>query len=590
MTISQWAQENRKLSPESSASPGSWDNARAPHTVLPSDYMSPSSGTEKVVLKFSAQSGKTEVLLNCIGFYAENMPGPILCVQPNQKPMAEAFSKDRISPMFRDTPALAGLLTDEGGRKHSTNTILSKQFPGGTLSMVGANSPSSLASRPIRLLLCDEIDRYVATKEGDALALATKRTRTFSNRKILVASTPTYADMGIDREYDQADRQYLWHVECLSCGHLQYPQLEHFIWDKGDADSARYACGECGSIHEHSQEFKVKGSGRWIRMKDEGDRAVGFQMNQFCSPFATWAETIREFLLAQGSLERLQAVTNTAFCKPWVIQGDVVDVNKAMARAEPYTNAPDDVLLLTAGVDTQDDRFEIEVVGWKDGEESWQVDYHVIWGNTADPKTWKELDRYLQRDFELEGGRKLGISATCIDSGGHRTTEAYGFCGTRLARRIFAIKGVAGEGKPIVSASTVKKWGNQHRKCKLFLVGVDGAKRIVHARMQLEEPGEGYCHLPQSLDEEWFLQMAAEELRTKQVGGRDVFFWYKTRVRNEALDCRVYAFAAMRLLHPSWQHLLQNREPKQVTPELPALAPARRRAKPSRGAFATSWR
>lgn len=530
------------------------------------------------------------MLLNCIGFYAENMPGPILCVQPNQKPMAEAFSKDRVSPMFRDTPALAGLLTDEGGRKTSSNTILSKQFPGGTLSMVGANSPSSLASRPIRLLLCDEIDRYVATKEGDALALATKRTRTFSNRKILVASTPTYADMGIDLEYNQADRQYLWHVECLECGHLQYPEIEHFIWDKGDADSVKYSCTECGYLHEHHEEFKVKGTGRWVRIKDEGDRVVAFQMNQFASPFATWSETIREFLMAQGSPERLQAVTNTAFCKPWVVQGDLPDVNKIMARAESYKLAPDRVLLLTAGVDTQDDRLEVEVVGWRDGEESWQVDYHVIWGSTADPKTWNELDVYLQREFELEGGRKLGISATCIDSGGHRTTETYAFCAPRINQRVFAIKGVAGEGKPIVSASTVKKWGNQHQKCKLFLIGVDGAKRIIHARMQIEEPGEGYMHLPDTLDEEYYLQLASEELRTKQVGGRDVFYWHKTRVRNEALDCRVYAFAAMRLLHPSWQHILQNREPKPQEPELPALAPARRRYKPSRAGFATSWR
>ena len=590
LTISEWAQTERKLSPESSASPGSWDNARAPHTVLPSDYMSPSSPTEKVVLKFSAQSGKTEVLLNVIGFYAHNMPGPILCVQPSQKPMAESFSKDRISPMFRDTPALSGLLTDEGGRKTSTNTILSKQFPGGTLSMVGANSPSSLASRPIRVLLCDEIDRYVATREGDALALATKRTRTFSNRKILVASTPTYADMGIDLEYQQAVRQYVWKVECLACGELSYPEIENFLWDDRDADTARYVCHECGNSHEHSEEFKVKGSGRWVMTLDNGDRSVGFQFNQFCSPFATWAETVNEFLLAQGSPERLQAVTNTAFCRPWVVQGEVVDTSKVMARAEDYTLAPDDVLVITAGVDVQDDRLEIECVGWKDGEESWQIDYRVIQGDTADAKVWNELDRYLAHEWELEGGRTLGVSATCIDSGGHRTTEVYSFCAARANRRIYAIKGQAGEGRPVISASKTQKWGNQNRKCKLFLIGVDGCKKIVHARMQLEDPGEGYCHLPKTLDSEWYEQFAGEELRVKNVGGRDVFYWRQTRVRNEALDNRVYAFAAMRLLHPAWQILLQNREPAPEKQELPAMAPARRRQRQPRGSFATSWR
>ena len=555
--------------------------------------MSPSSPTEKVVLKFSAQSGKTEVLLNCIGFYSENMPGPIMCVQPTARPMGESFSKDRVSPMFRDTPALAGLLTDEGGRKHSGNTIMSKQFPGGTLSIVGANSPSSLASRPIRLLLCDEIDRYVATKEGDALALATKRTRTFSNRKILVASTPTYADMGIDREFNEATRQYVWEVACQSCGEYQYPEIEHFLWDDRNADSARYVCKECGTMHEHNQEFKVKGSGKWVKIKDEGERTVAFQFNQFCSPFATWSETINEFLLAQGSPERLQAVTNTAFCRPWIVQGEVVDTSKAMSRAEDYELAPDEVLVITAGVDVQDDRLECEVVGWKDGEESWQIDYTVIHGDTSDPKTWANLDKYLNQEFELESGRRLGISSTCVDSGGHRTTEVYSFCATRSARRIFAIKGQAGEGRPIISASQTKKWGNQHKKTKLFIVGVDGAKRIVHSRMQLDQVGEGYMHLPKRLDEEWYLQMAGEELRTKNVGGRDVFYWKQTRVRNEALDCRVYAFAAMRLLHPVWQQLAANRDRAPDAPEpevLPSAPPTRRRQQPQRGGFANGWR
>ena len=433
----------------------------------------------------------------------------------------------------------------------------------------------------------------MATKEGDALSLATKRTRTFSNRKILVASTPTYADMGIDREFNDADRQYVWEVACQSCGEYQYPEIEHFLWDDRNADSARYVCKECGSIHEHSQEFKVKGSGKWVMIKDDGDRTVAFQFNQFCSPFATWSETVNEFLLAQGSPERLQAVTNTAFCRPWVVQGEVVDTSKAMSRAEDYELAPDDVLVLTAGVDVQDDRLEIEVVGWKEGEESWQIDYAILHGDTSEQKVWNELDRYLSTEFELQGGRRLGISATCIDSGGHRTTEVYSFTAPRLSRRIFAIKGQAGEGKPIISASQSKKWGNQNRKTKLCIVGVDGAKRICHARMQLEEPGEGFMHLPKRLDEEWYLQFAGEELRTKNVGGRDVFYWKQLRVRNEALDCRVYAFAAMRLLHPSWAHLLTNKERPEavIEPEpLPSAPPIRRRQQPQRGGFANGWR
>jgi phage terminase large subunit GpA-like protein len=264
-----------------------------------------------------------------------------------------------------------------------------------------------------------------------------------------------------------------------------------------------------------------------------------------------------------------------------------------MSRAEDYELAPDDVLVITAGVDVQDDRLECEVVGWKEGEESWQIEYKVIHGDTSEPKVWNELDRYLASDFELEGGRRLNISATCIDSGGHRTTEVYSFTAPRLSQRIFAIKGQAGEGKPIISASQTKKWGRNARKTKLFIVGVDGAKRICHARMQLEEPGEGYMHLPKTLDSEWYEQFAGEELRIKNVGGRDVFYFKQTRVRNEALDVRVYAFAAMRLLHPSWAHLLSNKERPADLPEpevLPSAPPRRRKPQPQRGGFASAWR
>lgn len=578
-TIAEWAAQERKLSPEASAEPGQWMNERAPHAVAPMEAMSPGDPCETVVLKWSAQSAKSEVLLNCIGFYASNDPGPIMAIQPNMKPMGESFSKDRVSPMFRDTPSLSNMFKDTG-RRESNNTISHKVFPGGHLTIAGANSPSSLASRPIRILLMDEVDRFEATKEGDAQKLAEKRTRTFHNRKILKVSTPTYENFGIDAEYDVCQQQWQWHLACLHCGEYQFPIFKFFQFDKENPEATTYSCGHCGAIHTHEDEFKVKATGKWVCLRDSGDKSKGFHFNQWASPFARWSETVTEFLNAKDDPQKLQTVINTAFAETWSEQGDSVDPDSLMGRRENYDVAPADVLLLVAGVDVQDDRLEMEVVGYGEGEESWGIEYNTIWGDPGRPDVWRDLDAALQRDFKTEDGRRLNIAAACVDSGGHHTSAVYDFCSKRAGRRVFAIKGMAGEGKPIVSASNTKRYGRTGGNVRLFTVGVDTVKRIVMSRLNIDD-GPGSCHFPTRYDEEYFAQLTAEEIRTKYIKGVPTQFWYQTRKRNEALDIRVYALAALKLLNPVWTALKDVRDNPVEKPK--------QKPKQSRP-FATSWK
>lgn len=477
----------------------------------------------------------------------------MMVIQPNVSPMGEAFSKDRIAPMVRDTPALRGKIADPKART-SGNTQLHKTFPGGHITIGGANSPAGLASRPIRFLAFDEIDRYEVTKEGHAVNLATKRTRTFHNRKILKVSSPTYENIGIDAEYSTADQCFEWHLVCPDCHGTQMPALRHFVWEKGKPDTAVYTCEHCGTAHDFDNEGRIKATGLWVQTKDIGHAKKAYWMNQWASPFARWGETIAEFLEAEKDPTKLQTVVNTAFAECWSKdQGDTVDADELYNRREDYQGIPTGVLAVVAGVDVQDDRVEVELIGYGKNFESWGLGYRVIWGDPGDAKLWQDLDDYLLTERQRNDGVPLPVAATCVDSGGHHTKDVYDYCRRRFHRRVFAIKGMAGWGRPVVSAPTQKKYG-RGGNVRLFIVGVDEAKRIVHAHLEAED-GAGFCHYNQDYGHEYFDMLSAEELRTKYNKGAQVQYWHQTRARNESFDIRVYGYAAVVLLDPAWNKL-----------------------------------
>jgi len=548
LKVSEWADNYRKLSKEASAEPGQWRTDRAPYQREIMDAIN-NPGVETVVVMSSAQVGKTELLLNTIGYFMDYDASPILLLQPTLE-MAEAFSKDRLAPMLRDTPALKNKVGDVKS-KNSGNTLLHKTFHGGHITMAGANSPSSLASRPIRVLLADEVDRYPisAGTEGDPVNLAAKRTTTFWNRKKLYVSTPTIKGVSrIEAEYEDSTMEQ-WCLPCPYCGEYQ-----PLTWGQIRFEDVSMECIHC---RQSATEFQWKSNkGQWVARKEHSTKR-GFHLNELASPWKRWEQIIDDFKAAKLSQETLKVWINTSLGESWEEKGDGADEDALLKRRERYDcEVPKEVLVLTAGVDIQDDRFEIEIVGWSVGKESWGIKYHVIVGDPAQEPIWRQLDEFLSKSWTYENGEKILLSCVCIDSGGHFTTEVYKFCKTREHRRIFAIKGQGGEGKPLVG--NVSRTNRE--RVALFNLGVDTGKETILSRLKLEFEGDGYCHFPiegeKGYNEVYFKGLTSEKRTIKYYKGRPRIEWTKrSGTRNEPLDLRNYATAALEILNPNLELL-----------------------------------
>jgi len=621
-TVSQWADSTRKLSSEASAEPGQWDTARAEYQREIMDAVN-DPATERVVMMTSAQIGKTEQLNNVAGYYIDYDPCPMLMLQPTLE-MGETWSKDRFDPMARDTPEIGRRIAG-GKARDKKSTILHKSFTGGHLTIAGANSPASLASRPIRVVLADEVDRYPASagKEGDPLNLAIKRTATFWNRKIVIASTPTLKGFSrIEAAFEETDKRR-FHIPCPHC------QTEHVLmwanvsWKDSDPDTALFRCPHCDGYFNDVQKNAAVRRGKWVASAPFKGRA-GFHIWEAYSPWRRVAEIVRDFLDAKDDPEKLQVWVNTCLGETWEGGGDSLHDTDLIGRL-PFKQDEHDVprlgLLLTAGIDTQPDRLEVEVVAWGAGEQSWSIDYHVIHGDPDTPEgtagsPWNELSDYLRKRWRHESGAEITVGWTCIDSGGHNTQAVYGYAKRHKGERVFAIKGRGGAGLPIIGAPNRKRTGKVRRPVDVHIVGVDSAKMTIINRLKLDTPGPGFCHFPVGREPEYFRQLCAEKLITRFVKGFPVREFHKTGgQRNEALDCRVYAFAAMVLAAPQWDKIAfrmkKRTEQQPVKPAKPVepsdteptaqdapeaepqtqqeRPPSRRPARRRRNSFVKSW-
>lgn len=544
LTISEWADEFRRLSPEASAEPGRWITARAEYQRGMMDAIS-DPRIEQIVFMTGAQIGKTEIINNIVGYHIHQDPAPMLIVQPTLE-MAKAWSQERLAPMLRDTEALSSLIADPRARD-SGNTMLHKVFNGGHLSIAGANSPAGLASRPIRIVLCDEVDRYPvsAGSEGDPVSLAKKRATTFWNRKIILVSTPTEKGASrIEAAYQESD-QRKYFVPCEDCGEEQFLKWAQVHWENGNPYSASYACEHCGSLWDDAARFRAIKKGRWVATSETSSKVAGFHLNGLYSPWTPLYEAVSDFINSKRDPMRLKTWVNTFLGETWEEQGEQIDEIDLMERCENWGDQiPDEVLLITAGVDVQDDRLEVEIVGWGRGEESWSLAYETMYGDPSSAELWNRLDILLQKKFDHPRGEMV-IRSACVDSGGHYTQQVYNYARLRAGRRVFAIKGVGGEGRPIVGRPTKNNIG----KINLFPVGTDTAKELVYARLKIAGEGDGYCHFPAGRSEEYFRMLTAEKKVTRYFKGRPRTEWAKIRTRNEALDCRVYATAAFAILN-----------------------------------------
>lgn len=567
MKVSDWADNYRVLSEESSAECGRWKTSRAEFQREIMDAIN-EIGTESVIIKSSAQIGKTEIILNILAYYIDYDPSPIMIVYPTVE-MGEAFSKDRLAPMLRDCDKLRGKIKDSRTRD-SNNTILHKNFPGGQLTIAGSNSPSSLCSRPIRIVLMDEIDRYPqsAGDEGDPIALAEKRTNTFWNRKKIKVSTPTVEGLSkIDREYKHGTMER-WCVECPCCGE----------WQPYDFNQIQFkdVTMECKNCKEHLTEQEWKESNhKWIAEHPESKKIRSFHINELSSPWKHWDEIIKDYLKAYkeyentGLTDELRVFVNTSLGECWREIGDGADEKVLLERREWYeAELPEGVLLLTAGVDVQKEHFEIEVVGWAKKYISWGIYKTELFCNPALEESWDKLEEYLEKEFCFQDGTKLHIACTCLDTGGSHTNNSYKFIKRMREKnkKIYGIKGYSNTpGIPLIYKKTkveIKdERGRVLDKTEIFILGVDAGKEDIISRLKIkEEDLGGYCHFPvnegRGYDKRYMAGITSEEKVTKVKNGKMKIAWVKkSGIRNEPLDLRNYAYAAEQLLKPNYDKL-----------------------------------
>lgn len=516
----------------------------------------------------------SDILNNVIGRFAHLDPCGIMLIQPTID-MAQDYSKSRIAPMIRDTKVLSSLFFDIKSRD-SGNTILSKLFPGGRLIMCGANSPAGLASRPIRVLLADEVDRFPlsAGTEGDPVDLAAKRTTTFWNRVIGMFSTPTIEGSSrIDDEYIVGTQEE-WQHACPNCG--EYHLLRHNDMNV-DFDEEKKAngkkvvyiksivwrCPDCGHsfTEEEMRKAKQKYVARNPKALENGVRS--FFVNCFASPWISWQTVMKEWLQAKGNPEREKVVTNTRFGESYAPPGAFDDPYQFLNRREEYgAELPAGVLMLTAAVDTQDNRLEYEVCGWGKEEEAWGIRKGVILGVPDREETWQQLDAVLDHEYRFKDGKRMKITRTFIDSGGHYTGCVYQYCLKNINKQRFAIKGDGGPGIPLN-----EKIGKPRGVIKIPLVylGVDDGKQQVMNRLAIEEPGPMYFHFPKDklddqqrgYDELYFKGLISEQKVMTIRNGRLRESWkpIKSHIRNEPLDLRVYNLACMQSIPKNWDYL-----------------------------------
>lgn len=510
---------------------------------------------ETVVIMSSAQVGKTEIVNNLVGYHVHQDPAPILVIQPTTE-MGEAWSKDRLAPMLRDSPALRGRVS-EAKAKSSGNTLRQKKFPGGHLAIAGANSAAGLASRPIRILCCDEVDRYPpsAGSEGDPVTLGRKRTATFWNRKVVLVSTPTIRGASrIEAAYEASDQRRFW-VPCPHCGERQTLRWDAVKWVDGNPATAAYHCGHCGAAWDDAQRWAAVRLGEW-RAEGEFRGAAGFHLNELYSPWRRLSETVADFLAAKDRPELLKAWVNTALGETWQDRGDAPEWERLIERGEDYPEAwaPNEALALTAGVDVQGARLELYLWAWGRGLTSWLVGREIFDGDPTQAAVWDALRARLDEPVKREGGPPLRVLRAGVDTG-FATAAVYAQLRRMRDPRLMPLKGVerSGATSPVTGPTSVDvtEAGRKTRGgLKIWTVAVSTFKSELYRRLWLKREGDdfpvGWVHLPRWAGSEAIKQLVAEQLVTvKDKRGFTRQEWQKLRERNEALDCAVYARAAL---------------------------------------------
>ena len=560
LTVSEWADKHRRLSSKASAEPGPWRTNRTPYLREPMDCLSSTSPLQRVVMMFAAQTGKTEAGANWLGYVIDHAPGPMLLVQPTVE-MAKRLSKQRLESLITETPVLAEKIAPSRSRD-SGNTMFAKDFPGGMMLLTGSNSATGLRSTPCRYIFCDEIDAFPSDVdgEGDPVSLAEKRATTFARRKILLTSTPTVKDFSrIEAEYERSD-QRRFYVPCPCCSVMQWLKWPQLKWENNEPATAAYECEVCHERFAEIHKPAMLRKGEWRATAPSNGKTAGFQLSGLYSPLGwlSWADMVDDFLRAKADAPMLKSFVNTRLAETWEEDfASKVSADGLLDRCEHYEAAmvPEGGLALTVGVDVQDNRLAISVWAWGREEEGWLLDHQEIYGDPSRQELWKQLDEVVLREWPHAVGPAMRPDVVAIDSGGHFTAEVYQYARERARQGVVAIKGQSQRGKPPIGKGSKVDVNHQGRTLKrgavVYLVGGDTVKTTLFGRLKHNEQGAGFLHFHMGTTGEYFEQLTAEKqvLRYNR-GGFPTREWVKKpSARNEALDCLVYAYAALNLMY-----------------------------------------
>ena len=634
ISVPEWADAKRVKPRGTGSSAGAWrtsdvEIARGPLLAVTEP------GVHILSCMVATQLLKTSLIENTFGFHADLDPCPMMIVQPKDD-AAEQFSKERVAPFISATPALRKLV-GTGKTRSAEETITYKAFPGGFLALVGAGSPDNLARRPLRIILYDEIDKYPITREGYAIDIGDERLASFANwLSIRVCSPTVKGESNIEASWLESDQRRA-SIACPHCQHRQFLDFfEHVHWDKADGGrthlphTARINCEGCNKEWSDAERLRALATIRWHQTRPFeccGERQLpldayascwrgghaapvgqiwdwwasnrwgvyrarcahcgawavsnehaGFQASKLYSPWSkdNPGAIAKKFLAAQGNEDKLQVWWNTQAALPYRRNtGKDISLDALAARCEVWdAPVPAGVAVLVAGIDVQDYRIEIEIVGWGRNEESWSIDYHVIDGEISHPDTQAALDAYLAGAWHRADGRAFTLRAACIDSGGHHTDAVYNFAKARLGRKIWAIKGESARTGFTNPVWPIKRPSSRSKKSfRPIIIGVNAGKDFVRSSLAKDKPGPGYMHFNIHTDLARFAQLTSEEIVWEGHGAQRRRKWVPKAGRaNEALDCRVYAYAALHgLMHMG---LKLNREADAVGAEFTAMAPS----------------
>lgn len=568
LSVSEWAALHRNL-PASSSTGGRWDNERTPYLVEIMDALSERNPARVVVCMAGAQVGKSESGYNAVGYWADECPANIILALPTER-LYKTVSTTRISPLISLTETLRDKFDKLG-------TIDMKTFAGGAIHLVSAKSGPSLRSLPARYVIADECDAYPhdVAGEGDPLTLLRRRMATYEwQSKFLITSTPLLEGSSRVAAHMEETDYRKYHVECLACGYSQTIEWAQIKWDEGKPQTARFECVSCGHAHSESDKTALLSGGQWIASKEAANpNWVGFHLSALYSPHGwySWRQAVEEFIASKNDEFKRQSWYNTVLGLPYKHYGYRPNLSLETFKPERYdADAPSEVLVLTAGIDVQIDRCELYVWGWANDEVPYLIDFQVLSGNLTRNEYWEELFNMLttQCVYKTADGRELSVAAACVDTGGSYTTEVYRFVKNSHAagyKRLYGIKGAPGSRDIIGQTPRLLN----HRKqsvgnVELWVIGVDICKSTLYRKIN-----KGMLHVPVALpngelvEAEFYKQLTSETVQVSYKNGHAKQVWVLEGERNEALDCWVYAYAAVKALNVDWEYLMNNKSQSQ---------------------------